>query len=245
MYTLIDKNDKYIEMAEGENKMLVPSKAAIIVDDESTITTVKTIASRRTLASIDTSTPPTPPTPTFQGKWIATYSDSHTESAECDSTSAITQNEINKTNLVSLEISDCVTSIDTWTFRDCSSLTSVTIGNSVTSIAEGLFFGCIGLTSITIPDSVTTIDTGALRGCGFESITIPSGVTNIGWAALGYCDYLTSIIVEAITPPTLSSVAFEATPVSQIYVPSESVSAYQSAEGWSDYADRIRAIPTN
>ena len=60
MYTIEDKNEKYIEMAEGENKMLVPSRAAIIVDDESTITTVKTIASRRTLASIDTSTPPPP-----------------------------------------------------------------------------------------------------------------------------------------------------------------------------------------
>ena len=124
MYTLIDKNDKYIEMAEGENKMLVPSRAAIIVDDESTITTVKTIASRRTLASIDTSTPPTP---TFQGKWLATYSDSHTESAECDSTSAITGGEINKTNLVSVKIGDCVTSIGGMAFYGCTGLTGVTI----------------------------------------------------------------------------------------------------------------------
>lgn len=179
-----------------------------------------------------------PPVP----KWVATYSDSHTSSAECDSSSAITNGEITLTDLVSVTISDCVTSIDSWTFQDCSSLTSVTIPNSVTSIAEGLFFGCSGLTSITIPDSVTSIDGSALRLCGIGSITIPSGVTSIGWAALGYCYNLTSITVEATTPPVLSSAAFESTPISQILVPNESVNAYKSASGWSDYADRIHCI---
>ena len=220
MYTLIDKNDKYIEMAEGENKMLVPSKTAIIVDDESTITTVKTIASRRTLADIDTSTPPTP---TFQGKWLATYSDSHTESGECDSSSAITTSEISKTNLVSVEIGDCVTRINDSVFYRCSSLTSVTIPDSVTSIGQSAFHNCSSLTSVTIPNSVTTI----------------------GNRAFNSCNSLTSITINATTPPTLGQSVFSATNNCPIYVPTSSLSAYQSTSGWSAYASRLLAIPTN
>lgn len=93
---------------------------------------------------------PAPPTPTFEGKWLATYSDSHTSSAECDSSSAITQNEITLDNLVSVEIGDCVTSIGDYAFVFCSSLTNITIPDIVTSIGEAAFFECAGLTSITI-----------------------------------------------------------------------------------------------
>ncbi|MBQ7924655.1 MAG: leucine-rich repeat protein [Clostridia bacterium] len=50
-----------------------------------------------------------------------------------------------------LIIPDCVTSIGSSAFRDCSGLTSVVIPDSVTSIGNGAFKGCSGLTSITIP----------------------------------------------------------------------------------------------
>ena len=36
--------------------------------------------------------------PTFQGKWLATYTGGTTSSADCDSTSAITQNEVTLTD---------------------------------------------------------------------------------------------------------------------------------------------------
>jgi hypothetical protein len=86
------------------------------------------------------------PTP----KWKATYSDSSTTSADCDSTSAITQNEINLTNLVSVEIGDCVTEIGDNAFTNCTSLTSCTIGSGVTTIGYTAFTNCTSLTSITI-----------------------------------------------------------------------------------------------
>ena len=89
--------------------------------------------------------------PQSQFKWLATYADSHIESAECDSTSAITNGEINKANLVSVEIGDCVHTIGGWAFNYCTSLTSVTIPNSVTSIGEWAFDSCYILTSITMP----------------------------------------------------------------------------------------------
>lgn len=65
--------------------------------------------------------------PPFDGKWKATYSDSSILSAECDSTSAISRNEITLSNLVEVEIGDCVTSIGIYAFSNCSRLPSVTI----------------------------------------------------------------------------------------------------------------------
>ena len=53
--------------------------------------------------------------------------------------------------LISITISDSVTSIDYGAFRECSGLTSITIPNSVTSIGSSAFDGCSSLTSITIP----------------------------------------------------------------------------------------------
>ena len=164
----------------------------------------------------------TPPTPTFQGKWLATYSDSHTESAQCDASSVITQGEITLANLVSLEIGDCVNSIGASVFDSCSSLTSVTIPNSVTSIGQYAFGYCGSLTSVTIPSGVTSIDDNAFANCSS----------------------LTSVTVNATTPPTLGGGSvFSFTNDCPIYVPTSSLSAYQSASGWSDYASRIQAIP--
>lgn len=163
----------------------------------------------------------TPPTPTFQGKWIATYSDSSTSSADCDSSSAITYGEIPRSNLVSVEIGDCVTSIGNEAFYYCSGLASVTIPNSVTSIGDSAFEDCRSLTSIDIPNSVTSI----------------------GDRAFFRCSSLTSITIFATTPPTLGDYVFDITNNCPIYVPCESVDAYK--EAWSDYASRIQAIPNS
>lgn len=182
--------------------------------------------------------------PPFEGKWLAIYSDSHTESAECDSSSAITQNEILGDNLVSVIIGNCVTSIGNGVFSSCSSLTSCTIGSGVTSIGQFAFDNCSGLTSITIPNSVTSIGVFAFQSCvSLTSVTIGSGVTSIGIYAFNYCTGLTSITVNAITPPTLGAYAFDYTNNCPIYVPAGSISAYQSA--WSMYASRIQAIPNS
>lgn len=230
----------------------------------------------------------TPPTPSFDGKWLATYTGGTTSSAECDASSAITSGEITLTDLESAQIGDCVTSItgtfdncgsltsvtisDSVTrigdyafrrcssltevtipssvtsisgsaFQYCSSMTSVTIGSGVTSIGNWTFRNCSGLTEVTIPNSVTTIGNEAFRYCSsLRNATISSGVISIGDSAFRQCGSLTSVTVLATTPPTLGSNVFNSTASNLvIYVPSASVSAYQSA--WSSLASRIQAIP--
>ena len=136
-------------------------------------------------------------------------------------------------------IPNSVTSIGEYAFYKCTGLTSVTIGNSVTSIGKNAFGYCTGLTSVTIPNSVTSIGDWAFAYCsGLTSVTIPNSVTSIGaWAFCG-CNALTSVTIEAETPPTLDSYAFDNTNNSPIYVPCGTLDAYKSA--WSDYADRIK-----
>lgn len=136
-------------------------------------------------------------------KWTATYSDSHTESAQCGSSSAITNNEITKSGLTSVEIGDCVTSIGQNVFSGCTTLTSITIPNSVTSIGYNAFYNCSGLTSVTIPSGVTTIEGWTFYNCdGLTSITIPSGVTSIGTSAFMSCSNIEDITI----PNTVTSI---------------------------------------
>ena len=148
-------------------------------------------------------------------------------------------------SLTSINIPDGVTSIGSDAFMSCSGLTSINIPDGVTSIQDFTFSGCSSLTSITIPDGVTSIGSSAFRGCSsLTSINIPDGVTSIGSSAFNGCSDLTSITLFHSTPPTAGADIFVNSPDALIYVPSESVDAYKSADGWSDYADRIQAIPT-
>ena len=134
-------------------------------------------------------------------------------------------------NIRNVIISNSVTSIGNYTFRNCTSLTSITIGNGVTSIGYNAFYGCTSLTSITIPDSVTSIgesvfyNTPWLKAKQQENplvivngilidgttcsgdVIIPNSVTIININAFYGCTSLTSITIpDSVT--SIGSYAF-------------------------------------
>jgi hypothetical protein len=185
---------------------------------------------------------PTPPTPpAFEGKWKATYQDGHVESAQCDSSSEIYEGVINLTNLVSVEIGDCVRYITNGAFWNCTSLTACNISSGVTVINFNAFENCTSLQHINFPNSIESIGPNTFTNCSsLTSINIPDSVTSIGGGAFNNCNRLTSITVNSIVPPALGSRAFDHTNDCPIYVLSGSVETYKNA--WAEYASRIQPI---
>ena len=163
-------------------------------------------------------------------------------------------------SLTNIVIPEGVTYIRGGAFESCSSLTSIVIPEGVTSIEDEAFSGCSSLTSIVIPEGVTSICAHAFLCCrNLTSIVIPDGVVSIGYSN-GYaagnggtfygCDNLSKIICLATIPPHFSGIIYgDEDPIPEFvfsgifYVPAASVEAYKAADGWSEYADRIQAIP--
>ena len=134
-----------------------------------------------------------------------------------------------------LVIPDTVTSIAAYAFCYYANIISITISENVTSIGYGAFYGCSSLESITIPfvgaskdgtentnfgyifgtDSAAynsdcvppslktvvitggnTIDSNAFENCtSITSVTIPDSVTSIGEYAFPGCSSLTSVTI--------------------------------------------------
>ena len=128
----------------------------------------------------------------------------------------------------------------------CYTLVSVKIPNSVTKIRTQGFYCCWNMINVNIPDNVVAIGSNAFGGCkSLQNITIGENVSSIAEYAFSYCEKLVNVYCKAITPPEAECRygfwrAFDDNaPDRKIYVPTQSVEAYKSAEGWSDYADAI------
>ena len=188
-----------------------------------------------------------PPTPTIDGKFKLTLSDSSTVTAECDATSAITSGEVSSHSsgrvvIVSAEIGQCVSTIGDAAFANLS-LTSVTIPDSVTSIDNWAFGYCTGLTSVSIPNSLTSISSYAFYRCtGLTSVSIPNSLTSIGSQAFFQCSSLTGITI----PDSLTSIGgyafYQCSSLISITIP-DSVT---SIDDWAfGYCTRLRSVTVN
>ena len=92
--------------------------------------------------------------------------------------------------------------------------------------------------------TVTTLGTYTFRTCAsLTSVTIPDSVTSLGDYCFRDCTGLTSITSLRPTPQAAYTTVFLNVPKSiPVYVPTASVSAYQSASCWSAFTN-IQAIP--
>lgn len=87
-----------------------------------------------------------------------------------------------------------LSTIEAYSFENCSNLTSVTFPSSVTSIGAWAFSGT-SLATIKIPDSVTSIGNGAFSGYGgTEAFDIPSSITTYN-STYDSCTHITSVVV--------------------------------------------------
>ena len=151
------------------------------------------------------------------------------------------------TSLTSLIIPETVTNIGSYAFYGCSKLTTINIPEAVYSLGEFTFMDCSSLKSVNIPDGVTRIGTQTFCNCSsLTSVIIPEYVTYIGSGAFSRCLSLVRVDLKPLMCPELPmdslskySQFSKHSQDRKIYVPSASLEAYKTAEGWSEYADDI------
>lgn len=72
---------------------------------------------------------------------------------------------------------------------------------------------------------------------------LPATLKEIRKGTFGFCTALTTLIIDAVTPPTLDANAwYGSNALAHIYVPDAAVEAYKAAANWSTYADRIKPL---
>lgn len=128
-------------------------------------------------------------------------------------------------------------------FYGCEELLSITMPKSIVSIEEYAFQGCRAVTKFVVPENVTSIGQSAFWNCEeMTSLAIYGNVATIGDWAFRNCKKIATITCEATTPPTCIYQCFkDIKKDSTLFVPSSSLSAYQSATEWKDFT-HIRTI---
>ena len=117
-----------------------------------------------------------------------------------------------------------------------------TIAPNMDNIVENMYENGQGV--ITIASLVTEIVESAFRDCdNLTGITLPESLTAIGDGAFSGCNSLSNVYCKPTTPPTLGSSVFPGS--ATILVPWTSVDAYESANGWSGYAEKITGYDFN
>ena len=115
--------------------------------------------------------------------------------------------------------------------------------SSIKVIPQLFFQGFDQMAYITLPESVNTINSNAFLGCTtLTRISLSTSVARIGDWAFANCDKLKIIICPAVDPPSIGNNILAHTDDAFIYVPAESVEKYKKAEGWREYARRIKPI---
>ena len=141
----------------------------------------------------------------------------------------------NCSELSKVEIGDGVTDLGGSAFALCKKLQSVKLGNNVQTLKELVFEECTSIESIEIPNSVQLIKTTAFEECsGLKKVHIGSGIKEIEKSAFYECYNFKELTIEAVKPPTLDY-SFWQTGLEIVYVPCNSVEAYNQAKEWRTY----------
>ena len=125
--------------------------------------------------------------------------------------------------------------------------------SSLSSIGQ-FAFETAKIESVTLPSGLKTVGESAFKTSTMETLVIEDGAA-LGKKMFNNCGELKTVTSWSTTPSVAVHDGYyvfanETNPVTllekiqNIYVPSSSVEAYQSASGWSMYSGKISAIPS-
>lgn len=100
-----------------------------------------------------------------------------------------------RTGLLTIQIPQSLSVIESGVFRNCGNLKEVILPDSTVSIGDYAFEYCRSLKGITLPSSLVSIGEGAFYFSGLEKIEIPESVTSIGDYGFWGCQNLSSVTV--------------------------------------------------
>ncbi len=113
-----------------------------------------------------------------------------------------------KGKILSVEISEGITTIGTSAFSWCSNLVSVTLPSTLETICATAFFYCRNLEEIVIPEGVIYLGNAAFDASGLKTIVLPKSLQKIGDSCFWICDSLTSVIYNG-SPEMWSTIEIE------------------------------------
>lgn len=176
----------------------------------------------------------------------AFYGNNMTEITLPQSTTSLGRRAFMECNyLTTANLGDAET-IDDHTFGGCYNLEKVTLGNGTKKIGFSAFEECTKLCDINFATELEIIDNYAFTNCSnITNITLPERLKSIGSVAFAGCSNLSNITCKATTPPSGGDYMFDGiSPDVKIYVPSESLEDYKTAQYWSEYAEHMVAMNT-
>ena len=134
--------------------------------------------------------------------------------------------------LRSVQLSGRLTSIGKEAFRRCKSLTQFVLPSMVSTVDKEAFRECTSLNEVALNEGLLSLGDNALRETAIKRLIIPSTVTKLGKKVAEKCSQLQRIECLATTPPELGG---ESNNKIELYVPAQSVSAYQDAKNWKKF----------
>ena len=137
-----------------------------------------------------------------------------------------------------VDIPKSVTSINAFTFYQCSCIKTLSIPASVKSIGSSAFEDCDNLTSLNLNEGLESIGGSAFEGCTkLKTLSIPGTVTQIKINAFKNCTSITDVFCLATKVPTTDNKAFDGTPTKQatLHIPLSAYDAYKTTSPWNNF----------
>lgn len=116
-------------------------------------------------------------------------------------------------------------------------LSSIVLPKTIRKIGDYAFCGQL-IRKVTMSDGLLSIGSSAFYDCvHLTSLELPTTMQMIGKGAFNGCNNLSSIVCNAVEPPSVMQGAFDGIAKDNftVEVPSQSVTRYKTESGWSDF----------